>query len=107
VYVIRRVWAVLPREARKAATIVAEVAAKYEQAGQRSDVRVYFNGGTLPGEKDRVYMEWVVDSIESPYRAGNEVPQEARDLQAEVRKLSTDSWVEFNELMTPEKAQSA
>ena len=104
-YVIRRVWAVVPREARRAATIVADMAKKYEEAGQRSDVRVYFNGGTLPGEKDRVYMEWLTQSIESPYRADNEIPQEARDLSAEVRKLSTDSWIEFNELLTPDKAQ--
>lgn len=106
-YVIRRVWAVLPREARRVATIVADISQKYEEAGQRSDVRVYFNGGTLPGEKDRVYMEWLAESIESPYRVGNEVPQEARDLSAEVRRLSTDSWIEFNELLTPDKAQPA
>lgn len=105
VYVIRRVWAVLPREARRAATIVAEMARRYEESGQRSDVRVYFNGGTLPGEKDRVYMEWLADVIESPYRAGNEIPQQARDLSAELRELTTDSWIEFNELFTLDKAQ--
>jgi hypothetical protein len=104
-YVIRRVWSVLPREARRAATIVADIARAYEESGQRSDVRVYFNGGTLPGEKDRVYMEWLADTIESPYRAGNEIPQDARDLSAELRELSTDSWIEFNELFTPDKAQ--
>jgi hypothetical protein len=105
VYVIRRVWAVLPREARRAATIVADMAQRYEESGQRSDVRVYFNGGTLPGEKDRVYMEWLAEAIESPYRAGNEIPQEARDLSVELRELTTDSWIEFNELFTPDKAQ--
>ena len=104
-YVIRRVWDVLPREARRAATIAADVAEKYEEAGQRSDVRVYFNGGTLPGTKDRVYMEWVTDSIESPYRGGNDIPGAATELQAELRKLATDSWIEFNELFTPDKAQ--
>ena len=104
-YVIRRVWAVLPREARRVATIVADMAQRYEEAGQRSDVRVYFNGGTLPGDKNRVYMEWLAEAVESPYRAGNEIPREARELSAELRELTTDSWIEFNELFTPDKAQ--
>ena len=104
-YVIRRVWTVLPREARRAATIVAGIAERYEESGQRSTARVFFNGGTLPGEKDRVYMEWTAETIESPYRAGNEISQAARDLSAELRRLTTDSWIEFNELFTPEKAQ--
>ena len=76
---------------------------QYEGAGQRSDVRVYYNGGTLPGEKDRVYMEWLTEAIQSPHRSANQVPQRARDLQAKLREISTDSWIEFHELMTPEK----
>lgn len=103
-YVIRRVWAVLPREGRKAASLALAAAAEYERAGQRSDVRVYYNGGTLPGERDRVYMEWLTDSIQSPHRAENEVPKRARDLQAKLREITSDSWIEFNELMTAEKA---
>jgi hypothetical protein len=105
VYVIRRVWTVLPREARRAATIVAAIAERYEDAGQRSTARVFFNGGSLPGEKDRVYMEWIAETIESPYRGGNEIPQEVRDLSVELRALTTDSWIEFNELFTPDRAQ--
>src|SRR5680860_1347592 len=103
-YVIRRVWVVKPREGRRAASIALAAATEYEQAGQRSDVRVFYNGGTLPGERDRVYMEWMSDSIQSPHRADNEVPQRARDLQAQMRDLTSDSWIEFAELMTPEKA---
>ena len=103
-YVIRRVWAVKPREARRAASIAAAIAQVYEQAGQRADVRVYFNGGSLPGEKDRVYMEWLAESIESPYRAGNTLPARAQQLGAELRELATDTWIEFNELLTADSA---
>ena len=64
-YVIRRVWETKPREARRAASIVAEVGKIYEDSGQRDPVKVYFNSGTLPGEKNRVYMEWTAEVIES------------------------------------------
>ena len=56
-YVIRRVWVTKPREARRVASIAAEIGGVYEAIGQREPVRVYFNGGTLPGERDVVYME--------------------------------------------------
>ncbi|HZW43874.1 MAG TPA: hypothetical protein VFF32_05720 [Dermatophilaceae bacterium] len=103
-YVIRRVWVVMPRQARKAASLALAAAAEYERAGQRSDVRVTYNGGTLPGERDRVYMEWMTDSIQSPHRADNAIPERARELQAKLREVTSDSWIEFAELMTPEKA---
>src|SRR5665811_1653982 len=99
-YVIRRVWVVMPRQARRAASIALAVAAEYEQAGQRSDVRIYYNQGTLPGEKDRMYMEWIADDVRSPHRPDNVAPERARELQALLRDLTSDSWIEFNELMT-------
>ena len=37
-------------------------------AGQRSKVTIYFNGGTLPGNSNRVYMQWTDETIGSPYR---------------------------------------
>jgi hypothetical protein len=103
VYVIRRVWVVQYMQARLAASIAAEIAKEYERVGQRSDVRIYYNGGTMPGDRNRVYMEWVTDSIQSPHREGNDIPARATELQAKMRELQTDSWLEFNELMTPEK----
>ena len=66
-YVIRRVWEVKRREARKAASIAADIGKDYEDAGQRASTTVYFNGGTLPGEKDRIYMQWTAEVIDSPY----------------------------------------
>lgn len=102
-YVIRRVWETKPREARRAASIVAEIGKAYEDSGQRESVRVYFNGGTLPGERNRVYMEWTTDVIESTYRAGRQAPA-LGDLGQRLSDVTEQSWIEFYELLTPEKA---
>ncbi len=103
-YVIRRVWTVKPGEARRAATIVAEIGKHYEASGKRSPSRVYFNNGTVPGEKNLVYMEWTEESIESPYRPGTSSPEVTRDLGAKLRELALESRIEFYEMMTSEKA---
>ena len=103
-YLIRRVWRVKPREARRVATAAAIVGKAYEAAGQRSPTTVYFNGGTLPGERDVVVMEWTEDVIQSPYRAGNEFPGGLSELGALLREAATETWIEFYELMTEDKA---
>lgn len=103
-FVVRRVWEVQPGQARPAASLVAAMGAEYEEAGKRSASRVYFNGGTIPGERNRVYMEWTEDVIDSTYRKDIvESPQRARDLYAKLREVTVDTWIEFYELMTPEK----
>ena len=104
-YVIRRVYEVKPGSARRVATTLAKQAALYEEAGQRSPSRIYFNGGTLPGEKDRVYMEWTADVIASPYREGNQIPQTVMDAGAANRDLVIGNHIEFFELLTPSKHQ--
>ncbi len=105
-YVIRRVYEVKPGMARRYATIATNMCEKYEAAGQWSPARIYFNGGTIPGERNRVYMEWTADIVESPYRDGNVIPQSVRDAGAEGRDMVIDSWIEFYELMTPAKADN-
>lgn len=103
-FVVRRVWDVQPGKARQAASYVAAMGEEYERAGKRSASRVYFNGGTMPGDRNRVYMEWTEDVIDSTYRKDIvESPTRARDLYAELREITVDSWIEFYELMTPEK----
>ncbi|MGI9647242.1 MAG: hypothetical protein ACR2OI_01865 [Acidimicrobiia bacterium] len=104
-YVVRRVWDTKPGEGRRVASLVAAMGEEYESVEKRSSSRVYFNTGTVPGERNRVYMEWTEDVIASPYR--DDVvssPPRAQDLYAKVRELTVDSWIEFYELMTPEKA---
>lgn len=102
-YVIRRVWEVEPLQARKAATIVAEIGKRYEDAGQREPVQVYFNGTTVPGEPNRVYMQWTAEVIESPYRGGNVTPPDPRELSRHLREITGNSWIEFYELLTDDK----
>lgn len=103
-YVIRRVWEVEPSNARLAATIAAEIGKRYENAGQRDPVRVYFNGSTVPGERGRVYMEWTAEVIESPYRGDNVFPPDPRELGKHMREVAGQSWIEFYELLTEDKA---
>lgn len=103
-YLIRRVWETQPREAKKAASIASAIGKVYHEAGRRSPVRVYFNGGSLPGDRDRVYMEWTADVIDSPYGTDQESLPETKRLGAMMRELTTETWIEFYELMTDAKA---
>jgi hypothetical protein len=106
-YVIRRVYIVKPGSARKVATNLAKQAAEYEKAGQRSPTRVYFNGGTLPGETNRVYMEWTAEVIDSPYREGNVIPQSVSEAGRPNQGLIESNYIEFYELLTPAKYQES
>ncbi len=103
-YLIRRVYDVKPRAAREAATIAARIGELYHEAGRRSEVRVYFNGTTLPGETDVVYMEWTDDVIRSPYGRDEPSIPEASELGARLRELTLGSRIEFYEMLTPDKA---
>ena len=70
-FVVRRAWDVEPGNARQAAVYVAAMGEEYEAAGKRGASRVYFDNGTVPGERCRVYMEWTEDVIDSTYRTDN------------------------------------
>lgn len=103
-FVVRRVWETKPGQARLAASLVAAMGEEYESAGKRSPSQVYFNGGTVPGERNRVYMQWTEDVIASTYRADIVAsPPRAQELYKKLSELTLDSWIEFYELMTPEK----
>ena len=103
-YVVRRVWETKPREGRRVASLVAAMGEEYESVEKRSASRVYFNSGSVPGEKNRVYMEWTEDVIASPFRDDIVLsPERAQDLSAKVADLTVANWIEFYELMTPEK----
>ena len=92
--------------ARDYATIARRAADAYEAAGQRGPTKVYFNGGTVPGELDRVYMEWTADTIESPWREGNVIAPEAIKIGRSGLDMRVRTWIEFYELMTPSKMVS-
>jgi hypothetical protein len=105
-YVIRRVYEVKPGTARRVATLVKRQGDAYWDAGQRSEVRVYFNGGTVPGDNNRVYMEWTDKTIDSPYREGAGSPEAAREFSAEIREHVVSQRIEFFEMMVPGKMQN-
>jgi hypothetical protein len=104
-YVIRRVYEVKPGTARKVATLIQQQGDAYTAAGQRSKVTVYFNGGTLPGETNRVYMQWTDETIDSPYRESVPSVPEASAFGAQIREHVISNHIEFFEMMIPAKMQ--
>ena len=83
----------------------------YEEAKQRSPCRVYISGGSVTGPANTVYMDWIEEAIQSPYREGNKLPEGIRELVAQVRELQEESdviggapgqgGIEFYELYSP------
>ena len=104
-YVIRRWYKTKRGHAMQAATLIHKQAQIFHNAGHRSKFRVSFNGGTLPGEKDVVCLEWTDQALESPYRADNELPREALEIGMKLREagLVESQWIEFFEMLTPDK----
>ena len=99
-YLIRRVYKLKPGATRRAAELIHQIGKRYEEAGQRSSVRVYWSGSTMPGPANTVYMDWVQEKIESPYRADLELP-DMRDLGQQLRELQEESHIEFYEMYAP------
>ncbi len=104
-YLIRRVYKTKPGEARRVASLVYKQAKIYHDAGQRGEFRVSFNGATMPGEQETVCLEWQDETIQSPYRGGNELPKEALEIGPKIRPLIESQRIEFQELLTPDKYQ--
>ena len=102
-YLVRRIFNTKPGEARRVASLVHKQAQIYRDAGHRSEFKVYFNGGTVPGENNVVVLEWTDEALMSPMRDGNNIPPAVYDVGAQVRDLTTGNRIEFMELMTPDK----
>ena len=102
-YLVRRIFNTKPGAARQVASLVHKQAQIYHDAGHRSEFKVYFNGGTVPGENNVVVLEWTDEALMSPMRGGNDLPQAALEVGAQVRELTEGSRIEFMELMTPDK----
>jgi hypothetical protein len=102
-YLIRRIFKTKPGEARRVASLVQKQVQIYHDAGQRGEFRVAFNGFTLPGEQDVVVLEWTDSTIQSPMRAGNELPREVLEIGAQIREYVENHRIEFMELLTPDK----
>ena len=102
-YVLRRIFKCKPGEARRVASLVRKQADAFEEAGQRSDCRVYFNGYTTPSNPDTVVLEWTDEVLRSTMRAGNELPPAVRQIGGQVSELTESNRIEIMELMTPDK----
>ena len=101
-YLIRRVFKCKPRTARRAAELITKIGEAYVNAGQRSQIRVYFSGGTVPGPADTVYMDWTTEAIESPGREGNVTPSEIiRPLWTEALEFVEEDYIEFYQMSEP------
>ena len=100
-YLIRRVFRCKPGTGRRAAEHITKIGKAYENAGQRSPIRVYTSGGTVPGPADTVYMDWMAQVIDSPMREGNAIPEGIGPLAQEMREFVEDSYIEFYEMFEP------
>lgn len=97
-YLIRRIFSCKPGTARRAAELITKIGKAYENAGQRSQIRVYTSGGTVPGPANTVYMDWTAQVIDPPYREGNVIPEEVRSLGQQMGEFVEDSYIEFYEV---------
>ena len=102
-YLLRRIFNCKPGEARRVASLVQRQAEAFEEAGQRSECRVYFNGATTPADQDVVVLEWTDEALRSTMRAGHQLPQAVMQFGGQVRDLTESNRLEIMELMTPDK----
>ena len=102
-YLIRRTYTVKPGKARRAATLIDQIGKAYQDAGTRSESRVYFNSGTTPGDRNTVVMEWTDASLMTPYRDDRILVDGIKQFATELGEIALESEIEFWELMTDEK----
>ena len=93
----------LPGKERLVASILQRMGQILVDAGVRNPFHVSFNGGTCPGDKQLVHMTWTAEKIESTFRGGRENPAEYTKMMSVRDELTTDTWIEFSELMNDDK----
>ena len=103
-FLVRRVFRARDKKVWEAASVIDEMGREYEKAGQRNESKVYLSANTTPGEYGLIYMEWTAEVLESVYRGDNEIPSRIRkELGPMLRDLVDEQWIEFYELLTPDK----
>ncbi len=106
-YELRRTYVTLPGKERQVASIIQRMGQILVDAGMRNPFQVSFSGGTTPGDKQLVRMTWTSETIESTYRGGRENPTEYTAMMSLRNELTTDTWIEFSELMIDDKLVDA
>jgi hypothetical protein len=102
-YELRRTYVTLPGKERLVASILQRMGQILVDAGVRDPFHVSFNGGTCPGDKQLVHMTWTSEELESISRPGRENPAEYTKMMSARNELTTDTWIEFSELMNDAK----
>ncbi len=100
-YMIRRVCKTHPGKAWEVAGYLTKIVDAYSSAG-RAKAQVYHGSG-LPGDQNVVYAEWVQETIEPSVPA--KVPAAVREEATKMMPLVNEYYLEFFELVTPEKLQ--
>ena len=72
-----------------------ELSEKYQSVGQRAPVWIYVSGPTTPGPADTIYMDWVEEKLENPYREDNKSPDGLRELFQNLYQYVEDSTIDF------------
>ena len=101
-YLIRRVAKTQPGKAWEVAGYLSKITQAYEEAG-RNKAQVYIGGQGVPGTPNVVYAQWTQERIE-PTDMGT-LPEDVLTNDAQMRPMLTDYFLEFYELVTPEKLE--
>jgi hypothetical protein len=96
-YLIRRGFKVKPGTTYRAAQLISKMAKAYEGLG-RSQTRVYWSGYTVPGNPDTVYMDWIEETLRSPYGADAKSPKDLSEIYDELKELQESTFIEFYEM---------
>jgi hypothetical protein len=102
-FVVRRIHHAKPGQSRKLAAVLAKIGDMYQGSGDRKPSRIYTSGGSTPGPLNTVYMEWLEETLMSPYRPNLVKPEPEEALFAELREYEAEgSSIEFYELFSGE-----
>ena len=97
-YLVRRVFRVKPGKTKDAADLIKKMSDAYELGGRQSP-RVYWSGYTVPGPANLVYMDWIEESLRSPFRSDAELPVgDLGSLYARLSEIQEDTYIEFYEM---------
>ena len=94
-YLIRRTFKIQKGKTRDAAEAAKEISAKYQEKGQRPPVWIYISGPTTPGPADTIYMDWVEEKLENPYREENQSIDGLKDLFRNLYQYVEESKIDF------------
>ena len=102
-YELRRPYVHLPVTETHVASNLQNARQRLVYAWLGEPFHVSFNGGTCPGQKQRVQMTWTAEKIESPMRAGKQSPAGYGEFIKQRDEYTTDTWLEISELMNADK----